>query len=48
MCHEIAEQGEMAVIDIRSVELDDTPQFSHDSGTSCFDAKDIEYFDATV
>src|ERR1700683_3434789 len=38
----------MAVVDVRTVELDDAAQFLHDSSTSCFNAQDIEDFNATV
>jgi hypothetical protein len=38
----------MAIVDIRTIELDDAAKFFHDSSTSCFDAKDVEHSDAAA
>jgi len=41
--HQIAKEGRISIVDIRTIEFDDLSEFLHDCGSSGFDPEDVGY-----
>ena len=48
VCHCITKNGQMSVIDIRTIERYDHPQLIQESSTNSLDSKNLNYFDQMV